>query len=136
MDVLASRSLVCQSVHHPGVAVEVEDDGRVCCEQANPLVVAETVRMLAWVNQLEQVHAVDIADLELWEVLKKQVDGGQCLVSADITTRSHDQIGVLSNICAELGPDANTLCAVLNSCIHVEVLKMILFIGYDDVDIV
>lgn len=136
MDVLASRSLICQAVHHPGVAVEVEDDGRVCCEQADPLVIAETMRMLAWVNQLEQVHTVDIADLELWEVLKEKVDGGQCLVSADVTTRSHDQIRVLSNIGTELWPDANTLCAVCDGIVHIEVLKVILLIGYDDVDII
>lgn len=136
VNVLAARTLVRQAVDHPGVAVEVEDDGRVRRKQADPLVIAHAVRMLAGVDQLEQVHAVDVADLELGEVLQEQVDGGQRLVRADVTGRSHDQIGVLSNVGAELGPDADALGAVRDGSVHVEVLEVVLLVGDDDVDVI
>lgn len=92
--------------------------------------------MFARMNQFKQVYTVDIANLEIWKVLEEEVDGCQCLMGANVTTRSHDQIGVLSNISAEFRPDADALCAVDNGSVHVEILKVILFIRNNDIDVI
>lgn len=71
------RPVVRQPVHHPGVAVEVEHDVLVAGEQSAVLRVRQPVRVIAARNQLEQVHHVDKADLELRKQLPQQRRGGQ-----------------------------------------------------------
>ena len=128
MQVPASGTLVCQSVHHPGIAVEVEDDGSVSREEAGPFSISETVRVVAGMDQLEEIHTVDTTDLEIGEVLQEKVNGGDGLMGADITTRGHDEIGVLAGVGAELRPDTNTLGAVLDGGIHSEELQVVLLV--------
>jgi hypothetical protein len=116
--------------------VEVEDNGSVISEEAGPLRVVKTVGVVTRVNQLEEIDNVDTADLELREVLEQEINGSQRLMGADISTRGHDQVGILTSIGRELRPDTNTLGAVLNSSVHREVLQMLLLIGNNNVDIV
>ena len=62
-------------MHQPGVAVEVEYDGRVLCEDGCPLAVCQTVGVVYMGDELEQVHHVDAADFEIREVLEQEIDG-------------------------------------------------------------
>jgi hypothetical protein len=136
VEVAATRTLVCQAVHHPGVTVEVEDDRSVISEEAGPLRVGKTVGVVAGVDQLKEIDNVDASNLELREVLKQEINGSQGLVGANITARGHDQVGILSSIGGELRPDTNTLGAVLDGSVHGEVLKMLLLIRNDNVNVV
>ncbi len=136
VDVLASWALICQAVHHPGIAVEVEDDGCIFCEQTDPFFIAEAMWMFAGVDQFKQVDAVDMANLELWEVLKEEVDGRQCFMSANVTARSHNEIRILPNIGAEFRPDADALGAVDDCSVHIEILEVVLFIRNNDIDVI
>jgi hypothetical protein len=123
-------------MHHPGVAVEVENDGCVIGEETGPLRVCKTVRMVARVDQHEEINNVDTTDLEVGEVLEQEIDSSQRLMSADITTRGHDQVRVLSGVGRELGPDTDTLSAVLNGSIHRQILEVLLLISNDYIDVV
>jgi hypothetical protein len=116
--------------------VEVEDDRCVVSEEAGPLRVGETMGVVAGVDQLKEINNVDASNLELREVLEQEINGGQRLVSADITARGHDQVGILSSIGGELRPDTNTLGAMLDGSVHGEVLKMLLLIRNNNVDVV
>lgn len=136
VDMLVAGSLVGETMHHPGVAVEVEDDGSVVSEQADPLLVGHTVRVVDVVDQLEQINNVDDADLEIREVLQEQIHGSNGLVGGDITARGHDDVGLAASVSAEVRPDTNTLGAMLDGSIHVKELEMVLLVGNDDVDIV
>lgn len=136
VQVLASGPLVGETVDHPGVAVEVEDDGLVGREEGRPLLVAEAVGVVARVDELEQVDAVDAADLELGEVVQEEVDGDEGLVGADVAAGGHDEVGLLACVGAEFGPDADALGAVLDGGVHAEVLEMLLLIGDNYVDVI
>lgn len=63
MHVQRARSLVGQAVDHPGVAVEVEDDGLVLREKADPLLIVEAMGMLSGADELEEIHDVDDTNL-------------------------------------------------------------------------
>lgn len=136
VDVGAAGALVGEAVHHPRVAVEVEDDGRVLGEEADPLAVRHAVGVLRGVDEHEEVDDVDVADLEVGEVLQQQVDGRERLVRADVAARGHDHVGVLAGVGAELGPDAGALGAVRDGLVHVQVLQVVLLVRDDDVDVV
>ena len=73
----AAGALVCKAVHHPGVAVEVEDDGGIIGEDAGPLNIRKAVGVVTRVDKLKEIDNVDAADLELREVLKQEIDGSQ-----------------------------------------------------------
>lgn len=129
-------SLVGQAVDHPGVAVEVEDNRLVFREQADPLLVVQSVRVLSRADELKEVNNVDDADLELGEVSQKEIDGSQHLVCADITARRHDDVGLLASVGTELWPGADSLGAVGDGLIHGKVLQVLLLVGYDRIDVV
>lgn len=128
--------LVGQPVDQPGVAVEVEDDGLVGGEEGHPLGVRQAVRVVVVADELEQVDAVDAADLEVWEVLQEEVDGGEGLVRADVAARGHDDVRLLARVRRELRPDADALCTVLDGRLNREVLQVFLFVCDDHVDVV
>ena len=136
MHVVRAGPLVGQAVDEPGIRVEVEDDGPVVGKQGRPLGIRQAMRVLVVRDQLEQVDAVDAADLELGEMLQQQVDGGERLVRADVAARGHDEIWLLAAIGAELRPDADALGAVDDGVLHGQVLQVLLLVGHDDVDVV
>lgn len=133
---VCTRSLVRQSVDKPRVRVEVEDDGLVGCEEGRPLRVFKAVRVVFVADELEEIDDVDAADLEVGEMLQQEVDGGEGLVGGDVSTGGHHQVGLLTCIGGELGPDADSLGAMLDGCLHRKVLEVVLFVGDDDVDVV
>lgn len=62
VEILAARAFVCQTMDHPGVAVEVEHNGFVIREEGYPFPIRQTMRVFARMNELEEVDAVDKAD--------------------------------------------------------------------------
>jgi hypothetical protein len=136
VDILASVVLVGHAMDKPGIRVEVEDDWRDLGEECPPLGLVQPVRVLSLVHEFEEVDNVDTADLEAGEVVEEQVDGGQGLVSGHVAAASHDNIGLLILVCAELGPDTDALGTVLDRLLHGQILQMNLLVGHDHVDVV
>src|SRR5262249_28788084 len=54
----------------------------------------------------------------------------------DITRRCHHDIGLHAFIVASLSPDADAFGAMRDGLVHRHVLKMLLLVGNDDIDIV
>lgn len=135
VQVVRAGTLVAQAVDHEGVAVEVEDDGLVLREDGNPLRVGKTMWMVLRVDELEEVDNVDAADLEVGEMLEEQVDSGKGFLGGDVTTGSHNHVGLFSNVCAELWPDTDTLCAVSDGIVHAQVLDVVLLVSNNDVHV-
>ena len=79
-------TLVRETVDEPWVRVEVEDDGLVVCERGDPFPVRQAVRVVGVVDQLEQVHDVYEADLEVWEVFSEEGGSGQGFMRRDVAT--------------------------------------------------
>lgn len=66
MDVKLSRTLVRQSMHQPWVRVEVEYDRSVIGEYGCPLGVGQTVGVINFRDEFEEVNDVDESDFEIW----------------------------------------------------------------------
>ena len=62
-----------------GIAVESEDDGLILGEDGVVLGIAEAVGMLVVGLQLEQVHHVDHANLQLGHLVTQDGDSGHGL---------------------------------------------------------
>jgi len=116
--------------------VEVEDARHVICEDGLPLMCLQTVRVLARIDQLEEIDDVDEADLQLRQVGAQESGSGKCLVSGDITTGGHDNIRLLTLVVRSEVPDTDTLGAVLDSLVHSEELQMLLLVRDNNVDVV
>lgn len=116
--------------------MEIEDDGFVFCKEGFEFVVAKTVGVVKIWDQFEEIDDVDETDLYLWQVLAEQCDGGKGFLCWDISARCHDHIWLL--VCAVGGefPNSDAFGAMGNGVVHVEVLKMVLLVGDDDVDVV
>lgn len=133
---LGALAVVGHSVNQPWVGVEVKNDGLVLSEEGLELIVTQTVGMVVMWDQLEQVDDVDKADLDLWQMLPEEGNSSKRLLCWDITTRDHDDIGLLVFAVGGKLPDSNALGAVNDSIVHVEVLEMFLLIGNNDVDVI
>src|SRR5271165_726286 len=86
--------------------------------------------------QLEQIHDIHEADFQLRELLAQQGRRGQRLLGRYIAGRRKDDIRLAALIVTCPLPDPNTLRAVLNRRIDIEVLKVDLLVRNDHVDVV
>src|ERR1017187_2035882 len=89
----------------------------------------------AWL-ELEQVDNVDKSDFEVRKPFSEQSSGGQCFLGGDITRGSKNNIGFLAFVITGPIPDTDTLCAVGNGRINIQVLQMLLFVRDNDVNVV
>ena len=133
---MLALTLVCQTVDQPGIGVEIEDNGLVIREEGRPLADCQTVGMLAMGNQLKEIDHVDESDLELGEVFAQQSSGSKRLHGWYVAARGHDHVGLFPLVVGCPIPDSDTFGTVLDGSIHVEVLKMLLLICHDNVDVV
>jgi len=75
MKVGLTRPLVCQSVNEEGVRVEVEYDRAVSGEDRGILAVRETVWVVDFGDEFEEVDNVDEADLKVRDVFTEKGGG-------------------------------------------------------------
>jgi len=92
--------------------------------------------MIDFRDELEEIDDVDESDLEVWEEFAEEGDGGEGLVCWDVAAGCEDDIGILTLVVTRPVPDSDTFGAVLDGFFHVEELEMVLFICYNDIDIV
>src|SRR5678815_4970700 len=94
------------------------------------------MRVIAVRLDLEQVDNIDEANLQIREFLTQHRSCRQCLLRWNVTSTRHYHIWFLSLIVAGLRPDPNSFCAMRYRRIHVQVLKMVLLVAHDYVDVV
>jgi len=136
VNVVLTFALVCQAMDEPWVGVEVEDARFVVCEEGFEFDVAEAVGVVGLWDQLEQVDNVDESDFEVGQCFAEKSCGSERFLSWYVTARRHDEIWFLALICGSPLPDSSAFCAMCNGVFHVEVLKMVLLVGNNDVDVV
>lgn len=136
VDIELAWALIGEPVDEPWVGVEVEYDGFVVCEDGGPLSVAESVGMVDFRDEFEEIDYVDESDLEVWKELAEESGGSERLMCGYITAGCHDDIRLDALVIGGPVPDAETLGAVLNGLFHLEILQMILLVGDDDIDVV
>ena len=86
--------------------------------------------------ELHQVHDVDHADLQLRQVLAKQLDRRQRFQRRHVAAAGHDHVGLAPLVVAGPLPDAEARRAVLDRLVHRQPLRRGLLAGDDDVDVV
>ncbi len=74
--------------------------------------------------QLEQINHVNESDFQVRESFPEQCRRGQCFLGGDIARGSKNNIGFLAFIITGPIPDTDTLCAVRNGSINIQVLQM------------
>jgi hypothetical protein len=79
--VVLTLTAICETVNQPRVRMEIEDARSVLGEDGLPLMCFETVRVLARINELEQVDDVDKADFEVREMCAQERSGSERLMS-------------------------------------------------------
>lgn len=136
MHQVLTNALVGHAVHEPGVRVEVEHDGLVVGEDGGVLGCCQAVGVVAVWHELEEVDDVDEADFQLGEVLAQESGGGQGLLRWDVAAACHDEVGFGARVVGGPVPDADAFSAVGYGVFHVEELQVVLFVRYDDVDVV
>ena len=63
-------------------------------EEAVEVAVGQAVRVLGGRRELEEIHDVDEADLQVREVLAQQHDGGQRFLGRDVAGAGHHDVGL------------------------------------------
>ena len=104
-----------------------EDHRLVFCEQLVEIHIAQTMGMLAGRLQLHQVDDVDHADPEVGQVFAQDRDGGERLQRGYVPATGHHHIGRHRLVVACPLPDADTLGAVLDGCVHRQPLRRGMF---------
>ena len=127
---------VGELVDQPGIAVEVEDNRLVRGEQAVELAVGRSVRMLGRRLQLEQIHHIDEAELQIRRPLAQDGRCRQRLHGGHVAAGRQHDIRFLARIGARPRPDAKALGAVRDRLGHRRELQVLLFVGNDDIDVV
>ena len=136
MDVVVVGAAIGQPVDQPRISVEGEDDVFVPGEQCVESVIAQSVRMFALRLQLHQVHDIDDANLQFWQMLAQDRDGGERLQRGHVATAGHDNIRFAAGVAAGPMPDADALGAVRHGGVHRQPLRRLILAGDDDVHIV
>jgi hypothetical protein len=106
VNVALMRPMVGEAMDQPWIGVEIEDDRPVRGEEGLELEVCQPVRMLGVRDQLEQIHHVHEADLDVGEVLTEQGSGRQRLHRRAVAATRHDDFGFRTLVAARPGPDA------------------------------
>src|SRR5215469_2116931 len=75
---------ISEAMNQPGISVEVENDRFVRSEQRIKVAVRETMRMVPRRLQLEKIHYIDEANLDVGELLPQQLSSGKCLLGGDV----------------------------------------------------
>src|SRR4029453_14117835 len=136
MDIVLTRPAVGEAMDEPGVSMEVEDHGFIRGENGFELTICQTVWVFGMRHQFKQVNDVHEPDLRVRQVLAQQGGGGQGLHCRTVADPRHDHGGFGPPVVSGPNPDSEALRAVLDRPLHVQILKVDLFIRDDDVDVV
>jgi hypothetical protein len=116
--------------------MEVKDDRLVGRKQRIEVGIRQAMWMFCAGLQLEQVNHVDESDLQVRKPFSEQRCGCQCFLGGDVARGSKNNIGFLAFIITGPIPDTDTLCAVGNGSINIQVLQMLLLVRDNYVDVV
>src|SRR5688572_15863630 len=130
------RPVVRQAMNQPGITMEIKDDGLVSCEQTVEVAVAQTVWVFQVRLQLEQIHDVDETNPEVRKFPAQHRSGRERLFSRNVAGASDYDIWFVTLIVAGLAPDANAFRAMRDRRIHIEILKVHLFVANDHVYVI
>ena len=86
--------------------------------------------------QLEQVHHIDEANLQVREILAQHGRCGQGFLGGDIPGGRHHHIRLRPLIVAGPVPDTEALGAVSDGGVHVQILQVLLLVRDDHVDVI
>src|SRR5208337_484708 len=125
-----------ETVNQPGIAMEVEDDQLVGRKQRIEISIRQAMWMFVARLQLEQVNHVNESDSQVRESFPKQCRRSQCFLGRDVAGCCKDHIGFVTFIIAGPIPDTDTLCAMRNGSVNIQVLQVALLVRDNDVDVV
>src|SRR5580692_4028218 len=92
--------------------MEIKDDRFIDGEEGIEIAIREAVRMFGVGHEAEKIDNVDEADFQVGKMLLENSDTGERLHGGDIAGAGNDGVG------------------------HGEILKMVLLVGNDDVDVI
>jgi len=101
-----ARSLVGQSVDQEWVAMEIENNGPVGGEDRCVFAIRQTMRMVNFGNQLEEIDDVNESNLEIGNVFSEECGGGECFKGRNITTRGEYDIRIKALVVGSPVPDS------------------------------
>src|SRR4030095_2106656 len=101
-----------------------EDYWLIDCEWTVEITITQAVWMFSIRLQLEQVDHVDEANPEVRKLGAQQGRGGQRFLGRNVAGARHHDVRFLALVIARLSPDTDSLGAVRDSCIHVQVLQV------------
>src|SRR5262249_4144062 len=127
---------VGQPMYQPWVAMEVEYDWLVRSKQAVEIPVTQAVWVLSFRLQLVQVNYIDVAYFQVGEFISQQSRSSECFLRRYIARTSHHYIWFLTLIVAGRAPDTDASRAMRDCFLHSQILKVILFIADDYVDVI
>src|SRR6185369_7620541 len=135
VQMIMSRTTISQPMDQPWVPVIGEDDRLVGAKHRIELAIRETMWLLGGRLKRHQVHYVDDANFEIWEMLTEQVNGGEGLQRGNIAGAGHHHVRFSTLIIARPGPDTKSNGTVLDGGIHIEPLQFRLLARDDHVHI-
>src|SRR6266851_991098 len=136
MYVVMILATIAELVDERGIRVEVEDDGFVGGEKGIEVAIGESVRVFALWHEAEEIDDVDETDLQIREALLQDHDRRQRFHRCNISSTSHYHVGFLAVVCRSPVPNANALGTVGYRIFHVEVLKVVLLVRDNDINVV
>ena len=128
---------VSQTMDHPGIGVEIKDNWLIEREQTVKVAIGQTVRMLCIRLQPEEIHDVKKPDLQVRELvsqeaqLRREPSRVGTSPAVAITDIWFDALVIACPV-----PEPDSLRAVSNRRLHVQILKVELLIANDHVNVV
>ncbi len=136
VNIVVIFAAVAELVDERSVGMEIEDDRLVDGEEGIEIAVGEAVRMFGVGQEAEKIDHIDEANFQVGKMLFENGDGGERFHGGNIAGAGDDDVGFLAIVGGSPIPNANAFGAVSDGVGHGEVLKMVLLVGDDDVDVI
>ena len=119
VEILVVGAAVGELVNKPGIAMKVEDYRLVHGEETVKVPVRQTVAVLGFRLQFEEVDDVDETDLKLRKIFPKQSCRRQGFHGGNVAGAGHYHVRFASLVRAGPIPDTYTFGAMLDGLIHI-----------------
>ena len=116
--------------------MEVEDDRLIWSENRLKLPIGHSMRMLGTGNKPKEIYDINKTHLNVRDGFAKQGRGCQRLHCRNVSTARHHHVRFGALVVAGPIPDPRAFRAMLDRRFHVQLLKMYLLVGNDDVDVI